>query len=115
MIIFSVQRNFEGNLYSTYVVKVFLEGITILGRRDWTITKVRETPLKVKCPLTDTPQAYELTRRLGTDIMYQALHRYIGLIVLCVFPSINDITDTYSNSIRLFIMKINSLKFCDFD
>ena len=58
---FSVQRNFEANLYSTYVVKVSLEGIIILGRRDWTITKVGETPLKVKCPLTDTPQAYELT------------------------------------------------------
>ena len=28
---FSVQRNFEGDLYSTYVVKVSLEGITILG------------------------------------------------------------------------------------
>ena len=61
---FSVQRNFEANLYSTYVVKVSLEGITILGQRDWTIKKVRETALKVKCPLTDIPKAYELRARI---------------------------------------------------
>ena len=57
---FLVKPNFEGNLYSTYVVKVFLAGITILSRRDWTIKKMPEIPLKVQRPLTDVPQAYEL-------------------------------------------------------
>ena len=38
----------------------FLTGIIILGRRDWTIKKVREMPLKVKCRRNDILQAYEL-------------------------------------------------------
>ena len=57
---FSAKRIFEGNLSSTYVVKVFLAGITILGRRDWTIKPMPEMLLKVQRPLTDVPQAYEL-------------------------------------------------------
>ena len=60
MIFFLVQRNFEGNLYSTYLVKVFLAGISILGERDWTIKHMPEVSLKVQRPLTDVPQAYEL-------------------------------------------------------
>ena len=28
------ERNFEGNLFSSYVVNVLLPGITILGRKD---------------------------------------------------------------------------------
>ena len=57
---FSVQLNFKQNLYSTYDVKVFLAGINILGRRDWTMKKVREMPLKVKRRRSAIPQAYEL-------------------------------------------------------
>ena len=57
---FSVKRTFEGNLFSTYVVEVFLAGITILGRRDWIIKHLPEMHLKVQRPLTDVPQAYEL-------------------------------------------------------
>ena len=60
MIFFLVKRNFEGNLYSTYAVKVFLAGISILGRRAWAIKHMSEMPLKVQRPLTDVPQAYEL-------------------------------------------------------
>ena len=59
---FSVQRNFEGNLYSTYVVKVFLAGITILGRRDLSIKIIPEIPLKLERPLADVPKANELTK-----------------------------------------------------
>ena len=62
MIFCLTQRNFEGNLYSTYVVKVFLAGITIFGRRDWTIKLMPEMPLKVQRPLRDVPQAYELKK-----------------------------------------------------
>ena len=60
MTFFSVKRTFEGNLSSKYVVKVFLAGITILGRRDWTIKPMSEMPLRVQPPLTGVPQAYEL-------------------------------------------------------
>ena len=60
MIFFLVKPNFEGNLYSTNVVKVFLAGIKILGRIDWSIKRLPEMPLKVQRPLTDVPQAYEL-------------------------------------------------------
>ena len=58
MIFLLVKPNFEGNLYSTKVVKVFLAGIKILGRRDWSIKILPEMTLKV---LTDVPQAYELS------------------------------------------------------
>ena len=52
MILFLVERNFEYNLYSTYVIKVFLAGINILNRRDWTIKKLAEISLKVQHSLT---------------------------------------------------------------
>ena len=55
---FSVQRNFEANLYSTYVVQV---GITFLGRRDLTIKKLPGMPLKIKWRLGTIPKAYELS------------------------------------------------------
>ena len=67
MIFCLTQRNFEGNRYSTYVVKVFLAGISILGRRDWTIKHMPEMPLKVQRPLTDAPQAYELELLSSAD------------------------------------------------
>ena len=43
---FSVQLNFKQNLYSTYDVKVFLAGINILDRRDWTMKKSEKCPWK---------------------------------------------------------------------
>ena len=61
MIFFLVKPNFEGNLYSTNAVKVFLAGIKNLGPRDWSIKRLPKLPLKVQRPLTDVPQAYELT------------------------------------------------------
>ena len=60
MSFFSAQANFEGNLQSAYVVKVLTVGITILGRRDSIIKKVREMLLKVKGRRNVISQAYEL-------------------------------------------------------
>ena len=57
---FSVQLKFEGNLYSTYAVKVFLVGKTFLTRRDWKIEKLPRMSLAVKRRLSDDPKAYEL-------------------------------------------------------
>ena len=48
-------------MYSTYVVQVFLVGITFLGRRDLTIKKLPGMPLKIKWRLGTIPKAYELT------------------------------------------------------
>ena len=39
---------------------MLLVGINIFGRRDWTMKKVREMPLKVKRRRSAIPQAYEL-------------------------------------------------------
>ena len=47
-------------------MKVFLAGINILGRRDWTMKKVREMPLKVKRRRSAIPQAYELSYNMQT-------------------------------------------------
>ena len=41
-------------------MKVFLVGITILGKRDRAIEKLPETTVKVKWRLGAVPQAYEL-------------------------------------------------------
>ena len=57
---FSTQVDFDGNLKITYVAKVFFIGITIFGRRDWTVKKLPKKSLKVKRPLGAVPQAYEL-------------------------------------------------------
>ena len=69
---FSFQRNFEVTLYTTYVVKVFLAGRTILGRIDWTIRKLPKMLLKVERPLADAPKAYELRIILDDEIIYLA-------------------------------------------
>ena len=58
---FSLQLYFGSNLYSTYVVKIFLVGISILGRRGRAIRKIRKKTLKVKWRLGAIPQAYEFT------------------------------------------------------
>ena len=50
-------------MYRTYDVKVLLVGINILGRRDWTMKKVREMPFKVKRRRSAIPKAYELSKR----------------------------------------------------
>ena len=60
MFFFTVELNFEGDLYSTYVVKVYFVGIKILGQRDRAMKKMSKTTLKVKWRLGAVPQAYEL-------------------------------------------------------
>ena len=50
MIFFSVHIIFQGNLFSTYAVKVFLVGKTIMGRRDWTIWKKSQKRLSESNP-----------------------------------------------------------------
>ena len=62
---FSAQVNFDDNLWSTYVSKVFFVGITILGRRDWAVKKLLKKHLKFKRPLGAVPQAYELNIDYG--------------------------------------------------
>ena len=57
---FSVQLSFEGNLYRTYVVKVFLVGITILSRTGRASQKVPKTTLEFEWRLGAVPEAYEL-------------------------------------------------------
>ena len=56
---FSAQVDFDGNLKITYVSKVFIVGIIIFGRRDWTVKQLPKKSLKVKRPLGAVPQAYE--------------------------------------------------------
>ena len=60
MSFFSAQVNFEGNLYSTYFVKVLTVGITISGRRDRAIWKIPKTTLELEWRLGTIPQADEL-------------------------------------------------------
>ena len=44
------KKKFYGNLYSTYVVKVFLVGITNFVRRDWSTAIMRKMNLTIKIP-----------------------------------------------------------------
>ena len=58
MFFFLGLTKFKENLYSTYVVKVFLVGITILGRGGRVIRRISKTTLIVKWRPGAVPQPY---------------------------------------------------------
>ena len=55
-------------LLSTYLVNVSLVDINISVRVDWRIKKLQKMPLKIKRPLGDVPQGYELIVVKNFDI-----------------------------------------------
>ena len=61
MIFFSIKLNLKSNLYSKYVIKVVLAGITYLGRSDLAIKELPGMSFKVKWRLSAVPKAFELS------------------------------------------------------
>ena len=99
MTFFLVQQNFGGNLYSTYVLKVFLAGISRLGRRNRPIKHMPEMPLKVQRPLTDVPQAYELSKKLKMHCIKVLENSQSRLQIQLICDVEGRLTETYSLNI----------------
>ena len=62
MIFFSVQKFLKGNLKASFVVKVFLMGITILDRRILFVKFWLWRALKVESRPSDLPPRYVLNK-----------------------------------------------------
>ena len=73
MIFFSVQKFLKGNLKGSFVVKVFLMGITILDRRILFVKFWLWRALKVESRPSDLPPRYVLTRSVAGFLSFQLI------------------------------------------
>ena len=105
MIFFSVQKFLKGNLKGSFVVKVFLMGITILDRRILFVKFWLWRALKVESRPSDLPPRYVLRRKLPWKtwkLFYLIANKYISRQFSQFFEKVQP---THFMAIQIFFDK----------